>query len=328
MAIVKIMSNSVYPLTFKPVLKEKIWGGQKLHEIFGKGDNATAKVGESWEIADLEEGQSIVKEGALAGKTLNEAIVSDPEGLLGKKVYDVFGPHFPLLIKFIDAASDLSIQVHPTDATSPTGVGKTEMWYIMQADEGAKLTVGFNTKITKEEYDERIDNLTIEEVMDEHVVEEGDSFFINAGRIHAIGGGVLLAEIQQTSDVTYRVYDYNRKDDDGNLRDLHVKESREVLDFETTQDFKLDYDRSAKNEAQIVKHHTYFKTEWVNIQEQAYTVERTDSFTIIIVVSGSLSFSDGITNGKLSSGETLLIPAANKAVHLEADNCEILEVYL
>ena len=328
MVIRKNMSNSVYPLTFKPVLKEKIWGGQKLNEIFGKGDSATAKVGESWEIADLEEGQSIVKEGALEGKTLNEVIVSNPEGFLGKKVHDVFGSHFPLLIKFIDAASDLSIQVHPTDETSPTGVGKTEMWYIMQADEGAKLTVGFNTKITKEEYDERIDNLTIEEVMDEHVVEEGDSFFINAGRIHAIGGGVLLAEIQQTSDVTYRVYDYNRKDDNGNLRDLHVKESREVLDFETTQDFKLDYDRSAKNEAQVVKHHTYFKTDWVKIQEQVYSVERTDSFTIIIVVSGTVKFSDGAINGTLSSGETLLIPADTKAVQLEADNCEILEVYL
>ena len=322
------MSNSIYPITFTPVLKEFIWGGQKLNKIFNKGDNATAKVGESWEIADLEEGQSIVKNGVLAGKTLNEVIVSNPEGLLGKKVYSQFGPHFPLLIKFIDAASDLSIQVHPTDETSPTGVGKTEMWYIMQADEGAKLTVGFNKKITKEEYDERIDNLSIEEVMDEHVVKEGDAFFINAGRIHAIGGGVLLAEIQQTSDVTYRVYDYNRKDDDGNLRDLHVKESREVLDFETTQDFKLEYDRTAKNEAQVVKHHTYFKTEWVNIQKQAYAVERTDSFTIIIVVSGTVEFSDGTTRGALSSGETLLIPAENKAVQLKADNCEILEVYL
>ena len=322
------MSNSIYPITFTPVLKEKIWGGQKLNKIFNKGDNATAKVGESWEIADLEEGQSIVNNGVLAGSTLNEAIVSNPEGLLGKKVYSQFGPHFPLLIKFIDAASDLSIQVHPTDETSPTGVGKTEMWYIMQADEGAMLTVGFNKKITKEEYDERIDNLSIEEVMDEHVVKEGDAFFINAGRIHAIGGGVLLAEIQQTSDVTYRVYDYNRKDDDGNLRDLHVKESREVLDFETTQDFKLEYDRTAKNEAQVVKHHTYFKTEWVNIQKQAYAVERTDSFTIIIVVSGTVEFSDGTTRGALSSGETLLIPAENKAVQLKADNCEILEVYL
>ena len=321
------MSTSIYPMTFDPVLKEKIWGGQKLNAIFNKGTSATAKVGESWEIADLKEGQSTVKNGALAGKSLHEAIVANPEGLLGTKVYDVFGPHFPLLIKFIDAASDLSIQVHPTDETSPTGVGKTEMWYIMQADEGAKLTVGFNQKITKEEYDERIDNLTIEEVMDQHVVNEGDAFFINAGRIHAIGGGVLLAEIQQTSDVTYRVYDYNRKDDDGNLRDLHVKESREVLDFETTQDFKLDYDRSVTNKPQVVKHHTYFKTEWVNLTE-AYAVSRKDSFTIIIVVSGALKFSDGSTTGSLSAGETLLIPAANEAVSLKADSCEILEVYL
>ncbi|HAX16001.1 MAG TPA: mannose-6-phosphate isomerase, partial [Leeuwenhoekiella sp.] len=129
-------------MTFQPVLKEKIWGGQKLNKLFNKGNSATAKMGESWEIADLEEGQSTVSNGALQGKTLNEAILEDPAALLGAKVYDKFGPHFPLLIKFIDAASDLSIQVHPTDETSPTGVGKTEMWYIMQADEGAKLTVG------------------------------------------------------------------------------------------------------------------------------------------------------------------------------------------
>jgi len=321
------MSKTVYPMTFQPVLKEKIWGGQKLNKLFNKGNSATAKMGESWEIADLEEGQSTVSNGALQGKTLNEAILEDPAALLGAKVYDKFGPHFPLLIKFIDAASDLSIQVHPTDETSPTGVGKTEMWYIMQADKGAKLTVGFNQKITKEEYDKRIDDLSIEEVMDQHIVSEGDSFFINAGRIHAIGGGVLLAEIQQTSDVTYRVYDYNRKDDEGNLRDLHVKESREVLDFETTQDFKLEYDRSATNTPQVVKHHTYFKTEWVKLTKP-YSIKRTDSFTIIIVVSGSLNFSDGEIEGSLNAGETLLIPAASDEVTLDAESCEILEVYL
>ena len=163
--------------------------------------------------------------------------------------------------------------------------------------------------------------------MDQHIVSEGDSFFINAGRIHAIGGGVLLAEIQQTSDVTYRVYDYNRKDDEGNLRDLHIKESREVLDFETTQDFKLEYHRSVTNTPQVVKHHTYFKTEWVKLTE-AYSITRTDSFTIIIVVSGSLNFSDGEIEGSLNAGETLLIPAASDVVTLDAESCEILEVYL
>ena len=322
------MSKTIYPLTFEPVLKEKIWGGKKLHQLFNKGTDAEAKLGESWEIADLEEGQSIVKEGFLSGKTFKEAISFDPEGLLGTKVYKQFGSQFPLLIKFIDAASDLSIQVHPTDETSPTGVGKTEMWYIMQADPGAELTVGFNQKITKEDYDEHIKNLSIETVMDQHQVNEGDSFFINAGRIHAIGGGVLLAEIQQTSDVTYRVYDYNRKDDSGNLRDLHVAESREVLDFETTQDFKLEYDRTAVNAAQVVKHHTYFKTDWIHIKNKNYPIKRTDSFTIVIVVSGNLSFSGSGAEGTLSAGETLLIPAKNQGVTLEADNCEILEVYL
>ena len=322
------MSQELYPFTFQPVLKEKIWGGNKLNSLFNKGENTTSKLGESWEIADLEEGQSTVNNGAQKGAALNEIIAKNPEGLLGKSVYERFGKQFPLLIKFIDAASDLSIQVHPTDETSPTGVGKTEMWYIMQADPGAKLTVGFKEKITKEDYDAHIENLSIEEVMNEHVVNEGDAFFINAGRIHAIGGGVLLAEIQQTSDVTYRVYDYNRKDDSGNLRDLHVAESREVLDFELTEDFKLDYNRDSLNTAQVVKHHTYFKTDWVKLSNKPYSIHRTESFTIIIVVAGSLEFSGDGEQGTLAAGETLLIPAENSGVVLESSTCEILEVYL
>ncbi|MFI8380496.1 type I phosphomannose isomerase catalytic subunit [Leeuwenhoekiella sp. NPDC079379] len=322
------MSNTLYPFTFEPVLKEKIWGGNKLNELFNKGNNSAAKLGESWEIADLEEGQSIVKNGFLKGATLKEIIAKDPASVLGERVYKQFGLQFPLLIKFIDAASDLSIQVHPTDETSPTGVGKTEMWYIMQADSGAELTVGFSEKISKEDYDTHIKNLSIENVMNQHKVKKGDAFFINAGRIHAIGGGVMLAEIQQTSDVTYRVYDYNRKDDSGNLRDLHVAESREVLDFELTEDFKLNYNRTAINTAQTVKHHTYFKTDWVHINDNKYSIARVDSFTIIIIVSGELAYSGSGEEGKLAAGETLLIPAKNAGVVLKAASCEILEVYL
>ncbi|MAW97155.1 MULTISPECIES: type I phosphomannose isomerase catalytic subunit [unclassified Leeuwenhoekiella] len=322
------MQTSFYPFTFQPVLKEKIWGGQKLNSLFQKGNDAQAKMGESWEIADLPEGQSMVKSGDLKGKSLHELIEMNPEALLGKKVYERFGKNFPLLIKFIDAAKDLSIQVHPTDETSPTGTGKTEMWYIMQADPGALLTVGFNQKITKEEYDKRIEDLSIEEVMDTHVVTEGDSFFINAGRIHAIGGGVLLAEIQQTSDVTYRVYDYNRKDDSGNLRDLHVSESREVLDFELTQDFKLEYDREASNTPQTLKHHTYFKTDWLKIEDDKYQIDRNDSFTILIVVSGSLTYEGSGGSGSLKAGHTLLVPAENSGITISAEACEVLEVYL
>lgn len=321
------MKTELYPLTFVPILKEKIWGGYKLNSLFDKGTESTSKIGESWEIADLEEGQSVVKEGTLKGRTLNELLEQDPEGILGAPVYVRFGKQFPLLIKFIDAAKDLSIQVHPTDETSPTGVGKTEMWYIMQADKGAEITVGFEERITKNDFDRHIENLTIEEVLDKHKVKPGDAFFINAGRIHAIGGGVLLAEIQQTSDVTYRVYDYNRRDDSGELRDLHVKESREVLDFETTQDFKLKYDR-VTNEPQTLKHHHYFKTDWLKLEQKSYTVSRPGSFTIIMVVSGDLSYTFQGISGQLKSGETLLIPADCQEVELESNGCEILEVYL
>ncbi|MEH6408513.1 MAG: type I phosphomannose isomerase catalytic subunit [Leeuwenhoekiella sp.] len=321
------MKTNYYPLTFTPVLKEKIWGGQKLNSLFGKGTSKQAKLGESWEIADLTEGQSIVKEGDFEGLTLKEVIAKDPAALMGASVYERFGLQFPLLIKFIDAASDLSIQVHPTDETSPTGVGKTEMWYIMQADKGAELTVGFKEGVTKESFRKNIDNLTVEKAMDTHVVNHGDAFFINAGRIHAIGGGVLLAEIQQTSDVTYRVYDYNRKDDSGNLRDLHVEESLEVLDFNPTQDFKLEYDETP-NEVHTLKHHKYFKTDWLKLEEKDYSITRNDSFTIIIAVAGELEYTFNGEKSKLDAGNTLLIPANCGAVELYAKECEILEVYL
>ncbi|HEA30580.1 MAG TPA: mannose-6-phosphate isomerase [Leeuwenhoekiella sp.] len=321
------MKTELYPLTFQPILKEKIWGGQKLYNKFNKGENADAKVGESWEIADLEEGQSIVNDGDLKGKSLKELINQNPQGLLGKKVYDRFGKQFPLLIKFIDASKDLSIQVHPSDETSPTGVGKTEMWYIMQADEGAKITVGFKPGMSREVFEKHIENNTVEKAMDMHKVSHGDSFFINAGRIHAIGSGVLLAEIQQTSDVTYRVYDYNRKDDNGELRELHIEASKDVLEYNDTQDFKLEYPRNS-NKAQTLKHHDYFKTDWMHLEEQTYTIDRSDSFTIIMVVSGTLEYRFDTGKSTLKAGQTVLIPAQYGKVLLEAKDCELLEVYL
>ena len=321
------MKTEFYPLTFNPILKEKVWGGHKLYTQFHKGDNASAKVGESWEIADLDEGQSIVKNGDLAGKSLKELIDQDPEGLLGKKVYDRFGKQFPLLIKFIDAAKDLSIQVHPSDENSPTGTGKTEMWYIMQADTGAKLTVGFVPGMSREKFEQDIADDTVEEAMNTHEVSAGDSFFINAGRIHAIGGGIVLAEIQQTSDVTYRVYDYNRPDDSGNLRPLHIKESLDVLDYTDNQDFKLEYNKEA-NTVKTLKHHTYFKTDWVEVKEKPYKIKREDSFTIIIAVDGKCEYDFNGTKHELLTGRSLLIPAAYGELTLNAEDAKILEVYL
>ena len=321
------MKTETYPLTFTPILKEKIWGGHKLYNRFNKGENAQAKVGESWEIADLEEGQSIVNTGELKGKSLKEVIALDAEGILGSKVYERFGKQFPLLIKFIDAAKDLSIQVHPSDKTSPTGVGKTEMWYIMQADAGAKITVGFKPGMSRELFEKHIAENTVEQAMDLHEVKHGDSFFIDSGRIHAIGSGVLLAEIQQTSDVTYRVYDYNRKDDNGKLRELHIEQAKDVLDYNDTQDFKLNYAHKT-NGIQTLKHHDYFKTDWMHLKEQNHSVDRKDSFTIIMAVSGSLTYNFQDKTDTLNAGQTVLIPAGCSAVTLEATDCEFLEVYL
>ena len=321
------MTTEFYPFIFQPILKEKVWGGQKLHAHFHKGNNADAKVGESWEIADLKEGQSIVKNGDLTGKTLKQLINMNPDGLLGEKVHKRFGKQFPLLIKFIDAAKDLSIQVHPSDENSPTGTGKTEMWYIMQADPGAKLTVGFVPHMSRDKFEGHIEENTVEEAMDTHEVNAGDSYFINAGRIHAIGGGIVLAEIQQTSDVTYRVYDYNRPDDDGNLRELHIEDSLKVLDYKNAQDFKLDYDRKP-NTVETLKHHTYFKTDWLEIKEEPHTISRKDSFSIVIVVSGKLNYTFKGQQSELLAGQSLLIPANCENVTLNATDCQILEVSL
>jgi len=201
-----------YPIKFRPILQEKIWGGNKLRDILNKKTNKE-NVGESWEISGVKDFISEVSNGSEKGQKLTDLIRKYQADLMGKEIYKRFGDDFPLLIKFIDAKTDLSVQLHPNDALAKQrhdSFGKTEMWYVMQADKGSKLNIGFNKTTNKEEYVNHLENKKILDILNFEEVDKGDSVFINTGKVHAIGGGILLAEIQQTSDITYRIYGWDQ----------------------------------------------------------------------------------------------------------------------
>ena len=318
----------IHPLKFRPILKERLWGGTKLKEVFGKPIESDI-TGESWELSTVKGDISVVANGSLEGKSLQELIDSNAEELLGKSVVERFGKEFPILIKFIDAKQDLSIQLHPNDALAKErhdSFGKTEMWYIMDADPKAELIVGFNKDVTKEEYAESIDSDTLLDLLNYEEVKEGDTFFINTGKIHAIGAGVMLAEIQQTSDVTYRVFDFNRKDKDGNLRELHTELALDAVDYEKKDDFKVSYGHE-KNEVNTMVDCPYFKTNFIELTENLDldTTQR-DSFTIFMCVGGEAKISTAEGEVSIKSGETALLPASTQKISLQSSGAKLLEV--
>ncbi len=322
---------NLYPLKFKPQLHAKIWGGTKLHQLLGKEN--VPQAGESWEITGMEGQSSVVINGYLAENTLEELIEVYMGELVGDKAYEKFGLEFPLLIKFIDANSKLSVQVHPNDkmaAEKHNAYGKTEMWYIMQADANSKIACGFNSAINKESLHQRIENNTLEEVLNYIPVEKGDTFFIPAGTVHAINEGVLIAEIQQTSDVTYRLCDYNRKDEQGNLRELHINEALEAIDYKAEAPQKITAKPTENKSEELVKC-PYFTTNTLTltqgIMKDIYTL---DSFVIYLVVSGSVVIMHNDTKELLKTGECLLIPASCHQYSLipETASCKLLEIHL
>lgn len=323
------MENNWYPLRFTPILKEKIWGGHQLRDLFNKS-NDDVPFGESWEVAGLPEDQSVVMNGALKGETLGGLCTAFAKALLGPKVAAQFGTTFPLLIKFIDAAADLSVQLHPNDDIAKREhdcFGKTEMWYIMHAEPGAHIIVGFNKPMTSQSFAASIEAGTITEDLAYIPVKAGEAFFIDAGLIHAIGAGVVLAEIQQTSDVTYRVYDYNRMQADGTLRDLHIEAAKKAVDYTTKPEFVLDYDQNSKG-VQKLKHSNYFKTDIVQLDNHVHCVDRQDSFTILIAVSGAITVAYEGSIAVLAAGQTTLIPGACAEVAIRGEGATFLEVYL
>lgn len=320
----------LYPFIFEPILKERLWGGTKLKEVLGKPITNDI-TGESWELSTVEGDVSIIANGELKGTSLKEIINNEAEALLGKSVLQRFGKEFPILIKFIDAKQDLSIQLHPNDELAKkrhNSFGKTEMWYVMDADEGANLIVGFNKDVTREEYSQSIEDNTLLDLMNYEPVKEGDTFFINTGKIHAIGAGVLLAEIQQTSDVTYRVFDFNRKDKDGNLRELHTDMALDAMDFKKKDDFKVSYHHEDNNPNEMVNC-PYFKTKYIQLtKELKQDISNRDSFTIYMCVTGSVEISTETGKVVLNKGETALIPADSNSVQLNTTKAKILEVTL
>lgn len=322
---------ALYPLKFQPIFKYRIWGGNKLNTELNKtyqGDS----IGESWEISDVENDETEVISGELQGQTLKQLIKTYKADFLGTEVYRIFGENFPLLIKFIDSAKPLSIQVHPNDEVSKkrhNTFGKSEMWYIMQADKDAEIVVGFSNDINKETYNTHLKNGTLIDVMHQEKVTKGDAYYIPTGRIHAIGAGVLLAEIQQTSDVTYRVYDYNRIDEKtGEQRELHTNLAEDVIDFKSQSTYKTNYS-TLENNSNILIHSPYFKTNFLPVFGKIKRDYKTlDSFVIYMCVSGEAVFTYKKVSYSLKYGETILIPASIKSLHIESKNADLLEIYL
>lgn len=318
------------PLKFKPLLKQTLWGGDKIIP-FKHLDIKEPNVGESWEVSGVPGSESIVSEGEYAGKKLNDVVAELKEKLVGKDNYDNFHNEFPLLIKFIDAQQQLSIQVHPTDEIARKQGkerGKTEMWYIMKSDPDAKLRSGLKQKITPEEYKEMVENDTITDAIAEYPVKEGDCFFLPAGRIHSIGKGCFLAEIQETSDVTYRIYDFKRKDKNGNYRQLHTKEAAECINYNVESDYRTEY-VPAKNKGVSLVRCKHFNTSVYDLTEpMTLDYSELDSFVILIGITGEATITDNEGNEtSLCAGESIVIPATTKIVDVKG-TIKFLETYV
>ncbi len=321
----------LYPLKFLPLFKYRIWGGEKLKELFNKNYKEES-IGESWEISGVKNDETVVNNGPLKGKTLKELITKYKGDFVGNLVHEKFGDVFPLLIKFIDAKRPLSIQVHPSNEIAKerhNSFGKNEMWYVMQADEGAELIVGFEKAINKEDYLKHLENNTLLDVMHHEKVKPGDTFYIPTGRVHAIGAGVLLAEIQQTSDITYRIYDYDRVDvKTGLKRELHNELAIDVLNFKPQETYKSNYELEVNTSKSLV-HSPYFRTNIIDLKgaiKKDYT--EIDSFVIYMCVDGNASLNYNNEVFKIKMGETILLPAIITSLELTSKSARILEVYI
>ncbi|SCX86926.1 mannose-6-phosphate isomerase, type 1 [Nonlabens sp. Hel1_33_55] len=303
-----------YPIIFKPIYKEKIWGGSKLNDLKSL-DSPISKLGESWEISDVGDTISVVSNGELAGISLNELLEKHSLEVLGKRVKDRFGKRFPLLIKYIDTARDLSVQLHPDDETAQKkhgSFGKTEMWYVMDAQEDARLTLGFEEASSKSAFAKAISSNNVPALLNYENVKPGESFLIQPGFIHAIGAGVTLAEIQQSSDITYRIYDYERTDDDGNQRELHIEDSIAMADYSKAESYRLNYDHDTLGVQELAKT-SYFETFVLQFTGRFnLELKSGSSFTILMNVGEACELiHDGQSYG-FGYAQTYLIPAALK----------------
>lgn len=324
--------SMLYPLKFAPIYKDKIWGGQKLRSILNKDFGNLPNCGESWEISGVKDNESVVSEGLLIGKALPDLVELYKGKLVGEKVYKKFGNEFPLLIKFLDANEDLSIQVHPNDEQAMVkhqSLGKTEMWYIFQADEGAKLIAGFKKDLDRDAYLKHYTTGTLADILNEEEVKAGDVYFIPAGRVHTIGKGICIAEIQQTSDITYRLYDFDRVDNQGQKRELHVEDALDVLDFKAYPEYKSSYTDVLDKPVPLVDC-DYFTTNKIVCQEPLNRdYADLDSFVIFICISGNFTLQYGQNEVQGKQGDSILVPAEVKNLTITpSPEASLLEVYI
>ncbi|MBP6181750.1 type I phosphomannose isomerase catalytic subunit [Flavobacterium sp.] len=316
-----------YPLQFEPIFKERIWGGEKLKTVLNKP--ITSKItGESWELSTVEGDVSVVSNGEWKGESLMTLISECPNEILGTAVYARFGKQFPLLFKYLDAREDLSIQVHPNDELAKkrhNSFGKTEMWYIMQADDDARIIVGFKEKSNASEYLENLKNKTLLSILDDVKVKSGDVFFLETGTVHAIGAGLVVAEIQQTSDITYRIYDFDRVDASGNTRELHIDLALEAINYNTVET-KKEYSKNV-NESNEVVDCPYFTTNLVPLDGEIIVSKSGETFTVYMCVEGAFEIDFNNIKLQYRKGDTVLIPAAMNTFSLNG-KASILEIYI
>ncbi len=325
--------SGLYPLKFKPIFKDKIWGGNKIKSVMGLDYAPLPNCGEAWLLSGVEGSPSVVANGFLAGNELNELLEVYMFDLVGDEAYDRFGNEFPVLIKLIDANDWLSIQVHPDDelaARRKIGRGKTEMWYVLGADEDAQLISGFNQKINQQEYLKHMEEKTLTGVMNYEKVSPGDVFFMPAGRVHALGPGVLLAEIQETSDTTYRIYDWDRRDDEGKSRELHLEEAVEAIDFEVHNKYRTDY-TPVDDQGVRLATSEHFTTNLISAEKHALEKDYSslDSFVALLCTDGKAFIKHEQEQYDLNAGELILLPAITQNILIHPlQKTRILEVYM
>lgn len=324
--------GTLYPLKFEAILRPMIWGGSDMCK-FKNIKPPQEGIGESWEISDWGNKRSVIADGKFSGKTLSEVLQAYQSQLVGKKVYDRYGNKFPLLVKFIDAKNDLSVQVHPNDEIALKrhhSFGKTEMWYVIDASPAASLYSGFSKNMSPEQYQETVKNKTFTDTLVKHSVKPGDVFFLPAGRVHALNAGCFVAEIQQTSDITYRIYDYDRKDAQGNSRELHIEQATDAIDYKVYGNYKSEYQPHINHPVRLVSCE-YFTT---NLLEMDIPLSRQpatlDSFVIYVCIQGHCTLKDNKGNSLfIEQGESVLIPADTKSVLIiPSETSKLLETFI
>lgn len=308
---------------FQPILKSMLWGGEKIAP-YKQIATQQQSVGESWELSGVKGDESVVSEGPDAGMTLPQLIARDGAQLLGKSNFERFGEEFPLLVKFIDARQDLSIQVHPNDEMAwerHRSKGKTEMWYVVAADKGAHLRSGFSKQVTPAQYEASVADNTITDILTDYIIHPGDVFFLPAGRVHSIGAGAFIAEIQQTSDLTYRIYDFNRRDAQGNTRELHTELAKQAIDYTVQPDYRTHYEKTQNAPVELVSC-PYFTTRLYDLTQPLTADYSTlDSFVVVICIEGKGLLTDDCGHEvPIHQGETVLIPASVRSLRITPDD--------